>query len=151
MSNKHFVFDDMKSLFRAKRLDARLQANGVPATERSRYLETISHMNKFDSIAATSGNNEARRAMKRAIAERALTEIGMRVEKIHHVMAGARQITVADVDAAMQLKAELYVHDVNEKRKRNKNFYRLEAKDTFTVEQAMEESVSDSQACADQE
>jgi hypothetical protein len=43
------------------------------------------------------------------------------------------------VDAAMQLKAELYCLAVNEERRRFKNVYKLDVKDTFTVDQAFEE------------
>jgi hypothetical protein len=113
----------------------RLEQHNVDATSQRKIIE----MNRFDSIAATSGNNAARQEMKRAMAERALDEIGMRPEKVRHVMAGRRSITIEDVDAAMRHKAEMYAFDVNESRRRSKNKYFLEDSEKYAVEPAYAE------------
>jgi hypothetical protein len=130
------IHDEFSKLVRVGK---RLEQHNVDAQTERKILEMNVTTNKFDAIAASEGNTVARKEMKRTVARKALHDIGMRLEKIDHIMAGARQITPAEVDAAMQLKAELYCHEVNEKRRRNKNVYKLDAKDVFTVEAAMDD------------
>jgi hypothetical protein len=69
----------------------------------------------------------------------ALHEIGMRLDKIQHIMAGARRLSVADIDTAIELKAAQYADEVNERRRMNLNKFKLDASETFTISQAMEE------------
>ena len=129
-----FKFDDLNELFRAQRLDARLQQNGIEASDRKRLLQ----MNPLERIRVARNDSEVRFAVLAARAERALDEIGLRPQRVKQIMARAVKITVKDVDAALREKAQKLADDTNEKKRISTNKYKLDGHEIMSVDAALD-------------
>jgi hypothetical protein len=69
-----------------------------------------------------------------AQAQRALTELGPKSEKISRVMAGATTLTAKDIDNAMLAKATEYANAENERRRISKNKLQLYPTEIYSVD-----------------
>lgn len=75
----------------------------------------LSQMTSLERINAASNNRQMKFAVVTAQAERALTELGLKSEKVTRIMAGAAKLSPKDIDNAMRAKAQEYANEVNER------------------------------------
>ena len=138
-----FKFNDLNELFRAHRLDARMQQHSIEASDRKRLLQ----MNPLDRIRVARNDSEVKFAVLAARAERALDEIGLSPQRVKQIMASAEKINVREIDNAIRAQCEKIANETNERRRRSLNVYTLPAHETTTVEKIDDRDYAASERC----
>jgi uroporphyrinogen-III synthase len=99
-------------------------------------------MDRLEAINAATNDKEMKAAVAGAQAERALKELGLKVDRINRVLAGAAKLTAKDIDAAMLARATEHANEENQRRRISKNKLQLDPTEVYSVDSAMKELFS---------
>jgi hypothetical protein len=102
----------------------------------------LKQMSGLDKIHAATNDKEMKIAVVQAQAHRAMSDLGLKSDKITRIMAGASKLTAKDIDNAMLARATEYADQENERRRISKNKLNLDPTEVYSVDSAMKELFS---------